>query len=472
MSLNTKKSILNKLLSASIAASLLFASCQKDKIQDRSPVTVQPSGSFQGRSIEALSKEYFTANPAESANEAKVVSVINEFLLINKTMKEFNGKTPCRIQPIYAYGIDGVAYYEVWFTEDNKTAKGWVLVSATDKDYPLVNFSQGIPYSSHLLKNDNDGSSKVYRFGVSYYTLEQNGQKTAEYGKMPPYVLISGAFKEFGGKGSSNEPKSNNQVDLREGVDYILIKDYESLKQVFPKNYYSDKRANIAMEMKQRLFPLQGHGEAVGTQTEDYQYRWVGGQQCYYTQIPAYTGKNIYGCWSGCNNNAWTNIYGWWDRNMGKANLIPTTTTGETSPIYRNTTARQNSIDPVQMYIRSVSYTYCGSGTGWTLWSDTWRGSQYAPYKGYGYSYQYYWCNSAGCNVTLANILTDGVANNYRPVYVGANSHAYVGYGWAQWAGNTDWTLAYCYPGWSENNNDDVWIWWHDFNAAVKMFVY
>jgi hypothetical protein len=124
------------------------------------------------------------------------------------------------------------------------------------------------------------------------------------------------------------------------------------------------------------------------------------------------------------------------------------------------------------MYIRSVSYTYCGSGTGWTKWSDTWRGSQYAPYKGYGYLYQYYWCNSAGCNVTLANILTDGVANNYRPVYIGANSHAYVGYGWAQWSGNTDWTLAYCYPGWSENNNDDVWIWWHDFNAAVKMFVY
>src|SRR5437868_10608605 len=151
MSQNTKKSILNKLLSASIAASLLFASCQKDKVQDRSPVTVQPSGNFQGRSIEALSKEYFTANPAESANEAKVISVINEFLLINKTMKEFNGKTPCRIQPIYAYGIDGVAYYEVWFTEDNKTAKGWVLVSTTDKDYHLVNFSQGIPYSSHLL---------------------------------------------------------------------------------------------------------------------------------------------------------------------------------------------------------------------------------------------------------------------------------------------------------------------------------
>src|SRR4030095_10437188 len=133
MNLNTKKSILHKLLSAFIAASLLFASCQKEEIQNHNPLSqgIQPSGNFQGRSIEALSKEYFTANPAESANEAKVISVINEFSLINKTMKKLKEKPPCRIQPIYAYGIDGVAYYEVWFTEDNKTAQGWVLVSAT-----------------------------------------------------------------------------------------------------------------------------------------------------------------------------------------------------------------------------------------------------------------------------------------------------------------------------------------------------
>jgi hypothetical protein len=422
------------------------------------------------KSIEALSDEYFAAHADEKANAEKVVAVTNQFIANNQSAKEFSSRKPVRIQPIYSYGIDGVAYYEVWFTEDGRTVKGWILISATDKDYPLVNFSQGIPYSSRIIK-EGDQNAKIFRFGVSYYTKEENGQKVAEYGRMPKYVVNSSIEKGGSGKGDSKDADTGlkaEDVEAVEGVDYFNVSDYESLKSLHAQYYYSEKRSSMANNMKARLFASDSKAKVTGY----YNYRWVSGPRAYYTQIPANSGYNPYACWSGCNNNAWTNLYGWWDKNMGKASLIPTTSTGETSPLYRNTTARRNSVDPVQMYIRGVSGTYCGSGTGWTLWSNTWKGYQYAPYKGYGYSYQYRWCNSAGCHVDLANIATDGIANNYRPVYIGANSHAYLGYGWAQWSDNTDWTLVYCYPGWSENDNDDVWIWWHDFNASVKMFVY
>lgn len=466
-----------------VVAVVLF-SCHRDTdLTQNVPVTKTDESSLlggKGTTIEALSEEYFKTHKDEAANAEKLISVTNEFFAINQQTDEFSTKKPARIQPIYAAGIDGVAYYEIWFTEDDKTPQGWILISATDKDYPLVNFSQGTPYSSHML-NELNRDNKIYRFGVSYYAMEKNGQKIADYGKMPSF--IANAEREVEGSGNEDSKSPNKEsregaVEAKEGLDFTVVTDYASLKQLYAKNYYSVKRGSSAQEMKRRIFPTVGHGEAVTIQgatmkaAAQYNYRWVPGYKAYYTQIPAYTSSNSFPCWSGCSNNAWTSIYGWWDANRGKSTLIPTTSTGEASPLYRNTTSRQQVIDPVQMYIRSVSGTYCGSGTGWTAFSNVYKGVFYAPAKGYGYSYRYQWCNSTGCNVALADIVTEGVANNYTPVHIGANSHAYVGLGWSQWSDNTDWTWVYCYPGWSENDSDNVWIWWHDLNAATRLAVY
>ncbi len=462
----------------------LVFSCRKNEKLAEEPTTATATKtadnsllSAKATTIEALAEQYIKTHPAEATNAQKIISVTNEFFAINGQTEQFRNKKPTRIQPIYAYGIDGIAYYEIWFTEDDRTPQGWILISATDKDYPLVNFSHGIPYSSHMLTTTNQ-DNKVYRFGVSYFSMEKDGQKIAEYGKMPTFIGNANTHVEGNGVEDSKDPNSarKSNVEAKEGVDFFPITGYESLKQLYAQNYYSSNRSVSALEMKRRIFPVTGHGEAVRSQanktTAQYNYRWVSGATAYYTQIPAYTSSNNFPCWSGCQNNAWASIYAWWDRNRSKTALIPTTSTGETSPLYRNTAARQNVVDPVQMYIRAVSGTYRGSGTGWTLWSNAYKGYMYASAKGYGYAYKYYWCNSAGCNVDLANIVTEGIANNYTPVHIGANSHFYVGLGWSQWSDNTDWTWAYCYPGWSENDNDNVWIWWHDFNTATRLYVY
>ena len=464
-------------------AFMLF-SCKREAENTQTPPSTKTEESSllggKATTIEALCEEYFKIHKEEAANAAKIIAVTNEFFAINQQTKEFENKKPARIQPVYAYGIDGVAYYEIWFTEDNKTPMGWILTSATDKDYPLVNFSQGIPYSSHMLNESNKGN-KIYRFGVSYYAMEKDGQKIADYGKMPSFIANANRELEGSGSEDSKNPDKGakkSTVEAQEGVDFTVITGYESLKQLYAKNYYSAKRGISAQEMNRRVFPINGHGEAVIMQganlktTAQYNYRWVPGYKAYYTQIPAYTSSNNFPCWSGCSNNAWTSIYGWWDANRGKSTLIPTTSTSEASPLYRNTTARKNVIDPVQMYIRSLSGTYCGDGTGWTAFSNVYKGVFYAPAKGYGYYYRYQWCNSTGCSVDLANIVTEGIANNYNPVHIGANSHAYVGLGWSQWSDNTDWTWAYCYPGWSENDNDNVWIWWRDLNSATRLDIY
>jgi hypothetical protein len=131
-----------------LVAAVMF-SCNKEERfrESTTALNVNKDSSLGGKSstIEALCNEYFKTHKDEAANAQKIIAVTKEFFVINQQTKEFKNKKPFHIQPIYAYGIDGVAYYEIWFTEDRKTPKGWILISATDKDYPLVNFSQGIP---------------------------------------------------------------------------------------------------------------------------------------------------------------------------------------------------------------------------------------------------------------------------------------------------------------------------------------
>jgi hypothetical protein len=303
--------------------------------------------------------------------------------------------------------------------------------------------------------------------------LEQNGQKTAEFGQMPTAMSNPAAVRkgESGG-GDSKDPSvaaKNGKSELIEGVDFFPIHNYHELKELYAKYYFTETRRRVANRMNDKFFSSDLNQSL---QMRAYNYRWVPGQLGYFSQIYPYTSINYNPCYSGCNNNAWANLYAWWDGSGGRGNMIPTTSTGETTPILRNTIARQNATDPVQMYSRGASGTYCGGVTGWTYWSTAWKSAAYVGTRGYGYTFYYQWNNVPGENVNLANILTDGIANNYKPVHVGANSHFYVAYGWSQWDTNTDWTWAYCYPGFSESNKDDVWISWHDLLSSVKMFVH
>lgn len=461
-----------------VALAIFTASCKKenDKLPGGNTQTEILTVQNKGKSIEKLSAEYFASHEDEKENQEKLISVTTEFLGANKETPQFENKKPCHIQPIYAYGIDGVAYYEVWFTEDDETVKGWILVSATDKDLPMVNFSNGKPYSSNLM-SDTLSSDKIYRFGVSYFVLERNGQKVKDYGVMPAAVFTNTTEKSSGGtdeNGNVTLESDGDGSNLKEGIDYTPINDYQSLKQLYPEYYYSAERVSSA----QSLGSISSNSKAAPSipgatpPPANYKYRYVTGQFSYFLQIPPNTGHNTTSCYSGCNNNAWASLYGWWDLNKGKGNLIPTTAEGEASPQFNNTTDRKNAVDPVQMQIRSLAGTYCSGTTGNTYWSRMHKGYLYAKNLGYGYSASWYHCWFSGCSSSLANIATQGIANNGYPVIIGANSHMYVGYGWMQDPANTQYTYALCYPAWKENHDDDVWIHWRDFCAATRLEIY
>ncbi len=461
---------------------LLFSCKREEKAEQKKEEPVDLT------KFEAYCKDYFVKDTTYRDFSKTITQRTREFMAINEGTKEFAGKTPFKIFPVYSYGVEGVAYYEVWLTRDGKKPEGWLLFSATDKDYPLVNFShEGIPYSFKVAQRAKDkgitvdSNYKTYRFGVSYYSLEdRDGKKVSDFGEMPGFVPKDIDLSSEG-KGDSEtageaEGEMADTVKLIDGVHYNSINSYDDLKKYFEESYFTPKRSENAREMVQRIFPEDKHGEAYnyikGIGAGEYTYRWIGGTQCLYTQIPANTSFNYTGCWSGCNNNAWAGLYGWWDLSQGKTNLIPSTSTGEGCPTTRSSQQRRDVIDPVQMWFRGTCETYCSGGGGWTQWKKAWYGYKYTSSRGYGYSYWYQWCNSSGCNVNLANILVDCIGNNNKPAHIGANSHFYVGTGFAQWTTNTDWTYVYCYPGWSTDHSDDVWIYWRDLNSVTRVYVY
>ena len=329
-----------------LSMTFMVVSCdKKDETADTvlDPKTEQKTFQGEPQSIADIISAYQQAHKNERLDSFKVATVFNKFVDMMGTNKSFDGKKPCHIQPIYAYGVTGVAYHEIWFAKPDKTVEGWVLMSATEQDLPVVNFSHGTPYSASMV--DKAGAEgKIYRFGVSYYALEQNDKKIADYGQMPTTIGNPAVTKSGKGGGDSKTliaGSDGGTAEMKEGVDFFTISNYEELKQKYAQFYFTDKRKRVASEMSNQFFD---NNSLKALQTRDaYKYYWVAGTHGYYTQIPPYTGVNNNPCFSGCTNNAWANIFAWWDGTGGKGALIPTTSTGETTPIYRNTWERRNS---------------------------------------------------------------------------------------------------------------------------------
>jgi len=321
----------------------------------------------------------------------------------------------------------------------------------------------------HVAPDTREASGrKVYRFGGAYFTAEDaQGRLVSEYGNRPRLVQS----RDLTGSGTNDRHEPLAEPTPEQTARESRAVSYPELRQVFGPQYFTPERARVASEHRARA----ERETASATATDPYNYRWISASwaQTHYQQIPSNTAPNNNACWSGCQNNAWANIYGWWDRHMGKGNLIPTTSAGETTAQDRNTSARAAVVDPIQMWVHARSGTYCNGSDGWTLWRNGWRGADYPYYGvGYGWRYQYRWCDSAGCNAELRTLAQESIGVHAAPAHVGANAHFYVAYGLAEHSTNPDWVWVYGYPGWQTSSADDTWIYWRDLHSTTLLLVY
>lgn len=392
-------------------------------------------------------------------NEEKITALAKAFWAKHKSIKELQNKDFLKLVPIYAEGADGVAYYELWLTDDNSTPSGWVLLSATNKDYPVPCYStDGEPYSSHFTAEIND-DNKVYRFTSSYYALENNGQKIDEYGAMPTYLILP----------SAAGLNSDGDVTPEEGKHYIRIYDYSTLKENFAVSFYDSSKEDDAKEETERMVNY-GKSLANGkTTAPSYLYGFISGFTGKFEQIPANTSSNTTSCWSGCNNNAWLNIYAYWDYNKGKDLLLPTASNGTASYLHRVFPWYADASDPVQMILYNHNNTKCSNGEGLTTLWDVENGSRYAKDLGYNYSMSYRW-QAFGYHYLIRNYTVEGIMNWDSPTIFCTSSHAWVAEAFRRDT-NTGWndTELYLYPGWSTTSVDNVWMHWKSGRAGVKI---
>lgn len=416
---------------------------------------------------------YFSKNPDEAKNQELLETTIEAYLIRDKEDKKVYS-----VQPIYAYGVEGVAYYELVLTADGAVPSGWVMISVTDKDVPVLSHSDGSPQTANFTLTDAK-QDKVYRFGPSYFTHEKNGVLVAEYGEMPNMVLISNGTEMNGGAEFSDEntPDESGMRIASPSADLTLeVNSYKDLKELFPASYFTDERAQWASEDRAKLALLNqgGDGSRVAASTPNWSYDFVGGNWCEFTQIDAHTSVNNKDCASGCANNAWLNMYGHWDIYPGMDELLPTTALGNTTYSNRLTDDVKAACDPVQMEIANYVGTSCSNGAGLTTYWNSYLGYKYAQRLGHGYSCSYFW-NIFGYHWKIRNIGVEGIMNYNAPVLLGTVDHMWTGYGYRRDL-NTGWDDVefYVYRGWRVNDfsNEYKWMSWREFKLGIKMDVY
>ncbi len=388
------------------------------------------------------------------------------------------GARPVRYEPVFVYGVNGPAYFEAALAHADGAERGWILVGFVDGELPIAAFSHTGTPPTKSLKSKAGKNGRVFRFGPGFYSLDdEGGRPVATLGTMP--AVLPSVDETRGGRGDGDEIDAGPAPVAAGAAD--VVRDYDDLKGRFAARYFNQRRkAQAATQEKS----LGGGGNAGGDYGYGgyysagapgaYSYWWA--QRYwdvpYYTQIPAWENYNQKPCWSGCQNNAWLNVFGWWDRG-GKAGLIPQSLGGEGVPENRwSSWGSLDAVDPAQMMLATLSNTYCNSGGGWTLWSDAWRGTNYPPAKGYGRSYWYRWCNIPGCSNELRDIPFHAIATLGEPLHVGASSHFWVAYGLARVGTDANTTWVYTYPGWNTDDRDNVWLWWGDLTTATQVSVY
>ena len=122
----------------------------------------------------------------------------------------------------------------------NSPPQGYVLVSLTDEDSPIVEFAtHGATKTERLLQRVGSGSPhKIFRFSSGYWSVENSaGQFLGEYGT-PPSVPLAGAATGADRSGRLTVNPTNGQWEVTPiaPLQYAPTFDYAAMKQAFVAN--------------------------------------------------------------------------------------------------------------------------------------------------------------------------------------------------------------------------------------------
>jgi hypothetical protein len=379
-----------------------------------------------------------------------IESIAKGLLLDFKELPGFRNAEIANIWPLYGNRGKGVEYYEVKFSSPENEDNGYAIISATTRDFPVVEFSEsGLSHFESFQSQIGHQDFRMVRFGTNYITAEDQGKNLlAEIGNRP--VIIPEEMQRHvrsEGKSETGELEMSPRPDSiseRMGKKPRIVS-YKTFKLRYQRPAIKQDRLDRAWE---RALRRENPGCV-------YDYFWADGRfnHTYFLQISENTPPNNNDHASGCGGTAWLNIIGWHNLNW-----TPNLLTG--SPKYNNAYIKE---------LTMACHDHIGTYEPWfTFDADqgfTWPDDM--P-KGYDFIRTHlhhncnYWWRQDWWNTDEAWVfeVARDVIRAKRPFIVGyyQDWHYAIGYGVAecQTHGWDDDSWIRIYPAWP--GNWDKWI--------------
>lgn len=342
------------------------------------------------------------------------------------------------------------AYYEVKFVR-GRNDNGYAIISATEEDLPVVEFShRGRSHHERFKKQLGHDQFYIHRFGPTYITAEDsNGKLLGEIGERPNIVANTRRFRARGEK-TSFRRRTATPINLnlpRDQVTSLLAQpEYQVYRSTF--KHVKPRSSMLKHQWKEAKSP---HSPV----EYNYYYAWGWWFHPYFRQIAANTPPNNTDHKSGCGPTAWMNIYGWHNLHWAPSVL-------DGWPDENNSYIRELTMD---LHDRLGTFNVLGYGFTWP--EDMEKGIDFVQGKlrhdcSYWLRYDY----GVSTDEPWVFRVARDAAREQLPFIVGysygtlgINQHYGIGYGIAEENGNwrnNSWI--YVYPATSTNGDDDKWI--------------
>jgi len=164
--------------------------------------------------------------------------------------------------PIYniAFGENDPAYLEFKVIgKDKGEDRGFILVSLTENDYPVVEFStEGNTKSERIFEKSESSDVRIFRFDDIYMTAENNkGEKVTFYGPEPEPLRFPDSILNYVDQvfesGVTKEPGQAEAIDPNstapEDPDYLDAEPYESY-EAFKEDYLNAEHFKLARKRR------------------------------------------------------------------------------------------------------------------------------------------------------------------------------------------------------------------------------
>lgn len=389
-----------------------------------------------------------SSEAGKSVTRAQAKKLAEDVLADFRELKGFANAHVSDIRPMYDLNGRDVMYYEVKFSSPQLKDNGYAIISATQADLPVVQFSEtGRTHYERLRELTTHEDFRMVRFGPMYITAEtRKGKLLAEIGERPALVPseLQVHFREEVKKGSAlaRLPKKL-RTDLTRFREEAEASDYVTYKLRFRQP--DRNTAAIREAWKKATKPKSNPGCSYDHfQADGYD------NHAYYLQIDPNTPPNDTLHASGCGPTAWMNIFGWHDLNW-RPDIL--------SGMH---TINDDYIKQLTMDLHDYLGTIWMFGQGFTWPGDIKKGHDFARSHldhDCDHWYRVDWWNT---DEDWVFEVARSMARARRPFIVGyyQDWHYAIGHGILEckthgWKKHSWLNI---YPAWSEDDNQDMWI--------------